>query len=494
MGEFLRIGHTSQLQPHSTSPNERRLELQRTADETASIIREAASKESTILTVTHFDADGLTAGAIAFEAVKRLNTIAHLRIVENLSEKTIEEIGAIDADFIMFSDIGSGYLDIVSKGLKNREIVIADHHQVLGEAPPNLHHFNTHLLGFNGSEEISGAGTAYLLAKAIDPKNVDLSSLAIVGCLGDQQDKGPKRSLIGLNNEILEDAVKAKLVDVTQDLVLFGRQTRPIHRAIASTTTPFLPGLSGEEDRCLALLDSVNIPTKVDDRWRTISDLSLEEKKRLVDKIIQHMISLKLSGEVALELIGSVYTLSKEEPSTPLRDAREYGSLLNACGRMGKPGLGIALGLGDRGAAFEEAQQVYSEYRKFLSKYMNWITQDPKSLVQKGHLVIVRGEGVIDENMTGAVSSILSSSNLFGGSKVTLVVTVTKEGESKVSARGTDQLIEKGLNLGKILQDLSPKYGGYGGGHAIAAGATVERQSLESFLTQFEKTIESTIK
>ncbi len=411
------------MQPHSTSLNDRRLELQRTADETASTIREAASKESTILTVTHFDADGLTAGAISFEAVKRLNTIVHLRIVENLSEKTIEEIGAIDADFIMFSDIGSGYLDIVSKGLKNREIVIADHH-----------------------------------------------------------------------TEILEDAVKAKLVEVTQDLVLFGRQTRPIHRAIASTTTPFLPGLSGEEDRCLALLDSVNIPTKVDDRWRTISDLSLEEKKRLVDKIIQHMISLKLSGEVALELIGSVYTLTKEEPSTPLRDAREYGSLLNACGRMGKPGLGVVLGLGDRGACFEEAQQVYSEYRKFLSKYMNWITSDPKSLVQKGHLVIVRGEGVIDENMTGAVSSILSSSNLFGGSKVTLVVTATKEGESKVSARGTDQLIEKGLNLGKILQDLSPKFGGYGGGHAIAAGATVQRQSLEPFLTQFEKTIESTIK
>ena len=191
---------------------------------------------------------------------------------------------------------------------------------------------------------------------------------------------------------------------------------------------------------------------------------------------------------------GSVYTLSKEEPSTPLRDAREFGSLLNACGRMGKPGLGVALSLGDRGASFEEAQEVYSEYRKFLSKYMNWITSDPASLVQKGHLVIVRGEGVIDENMTGAVSSILSSSNLFGGSKVTLVVTATKEGESKVSARGTDQLIEKGLNLGKILQDLSPKYGGYGGGHAIAAGATVQRQSLEPFLTQFERTVESTIK
>src|SRR5207237_2327480 len=191
----------------------------------------------------------------------------------------------------------------------NREIVIADHHQVLGEAPPNLHHFNTHLLGFNGSEEISGAGTAYLLAKAIDPKNVDLSSLAIVGCLGDQQDKGPKRSLIGLNTEILKDAVEAKLVEVTQDLVLFGRQTRPVHRAIASTTDPFLPGLSGEEDRCLALLDAARVPTKIDDRWRTISDLSLDEKQRIVEKIVAHIISLNLKGEIIMDLIGYVYSL-----------------------------------------------------------------------------------------------------------------------------------------------------------------------------------------
>src|SRR2546428_5190641 len=227
LGEFQRIGHTSQLQPLSTSLSERRLELQRTADETASIIREAASKESTILTVTHFDADGLTAGAISFESVKRFNTIVHLRIVENLSEKILEEISSIDADFIVFSDIGSGYLDIVSKGLKNREIVIADHHQVLGDAPPNLHHFNTHLMGFNGSEEISGAGKSSLLGKDIDAKNVDLSPLALVGCLGGQQDKGPKRSLIGLNLEILNAAVNAKLVESSQDIALFGRQTSP---------------------------------------------------------------------------------------------------------------------------------------------------------------------------------------------------------------------------------------------------------------------------
>src|SRR5207247_1730802 len=94
----------------------------------------------------------------------------------------------------------------------------------------------THILGFNGSEEISGAGTAYLLAKALDSRNVDLSPMAIVGALGDQQDKAAKRGFKGLNSEILKDAVDSRLIEVKQDLIFFGRQTRPVHRAIASTT------------------------------------------------------------------------------------------------------------------------------------------------------------------------------------------------------------------------------------------------------------------
>ncbi len=479
--------------PHSASEEDKRLELQRQANETASFIRETASNETPVLLATHFDADGLSAGSIMLGAVTRLTTTAHLRVIESLNENVLNELDQIDSNLIIFSDIGSGYLNMISKILKNRDIVVADHHQSLGEASPNLHHFNTHLMGFDGSNEISGAGTAFLLAKALDARNVDLSPLAVVGCLGDQQDKGPRRTLKGLNAEILAEAVGAKLVEVTQDLILFGRQTRPIHRAIASTTTPFLPGLSGEEDKCLALLDAANILTKVDDRWRTISDLSLEEKQRVVEKIIDHMISLKVSGEVALDLIGSVYTLVKEEPWTPLRDAREYASLLNSCGRMGRPGLGIALGAGDRGTAFQEAQEAYAEYKKSLSKYMNWITNDPEALRQRRHLVIVMGEGVIEENMTGAVSSLVSSSNLFGGSKITLVTTTTKNGEAKVSTRGTEELVEKGVNLGRILQDLTSKYGGNGGGHAIAAGATVARQELEKFLAEFEGTIDSVL-
>ncbi len=452
------------MQPRSNSDEDKLARLHKHASETASLIREKAS-DDTILLTSHFDADGISAGSIMLGAVNRLESFPHLRIIDSVNERILDQIEAIESDLVIFTDIGSGYLEIISKILRNRDIVIADHHQPLGEPGSNLHHFNTHILGFDGSEEISGAGTAYLLAKALDSRNTDLSAMAIVGALGDQQDKGPERRFRGLNADILRDAVDSKVIEVTKDLIFFGRQTRPIHRAIASTTDPFLPGLSGEEDRCLALLDAAGI----------------------------HTISSTFPGEIVLNLIGSVYTLTREEPGTSLRDAREFATLLNSCGRMNRAGLGVAIGIGDRRESYQQAQQLYSEYKTQLSKYMNWVATAQNATRTGRNVVIVNGKGIIDESMTGAVSSLISSSKLFGESKVTVVTTLTRSGEAKVSTRATEQLVQKAVNLGKILQDLSPKYGGIGGGHAIAAGATIPAGVLDKFLADLEKSIDDVL-
>jgi len=197
------------LQPRSSSDGDKLARLHKQASETASLIREKAS-DDTILLTSHFDADGISAGSIMLSAVNRLSSFPHLRVIDSVNERILDQIEAVESDLVIFTDIGSGYLEIISKILRNRDIVVADHHQPLGEPGSNLHHFNTHILGFDGSEEISGAGTAYLLAKALDSRNTDLSAIAIVGALGDQQDKGPERRFKGLNLDILKDAVDSK--------------------------------------------------------------------------------------------------------------------------------------------------------------------------------------------------------------------------------------------------------------------------------------------
>ena len=125
---------------------------------------------------------------------------------------------------------------------------------------------------------------------------------------------------------------------------------------------------------------------------------------------------------------------------------------------------------------------------------MNWVTTAPNAVRTGKYVVLVNGQGVIDESMTGAVSSLISSSKLFGESKVTVVTTLTKSGEAKISTRATEQLVQKGVNLGKILQNLSPKYSGVGGGHAIAAGATIPSTDLDKFLGDLEKSVDEVLR
>jgi len=451
--------------------------------EVAQIILDYAKRGNFFLIVSHFDADGLASAGIIGKALARLDVPFHLRIVDHLDEELIEEIKKIGHDVLVFTEIGSGYLDLIQDKLSNEnKVIIIDHHQPVLKDSSKIVHLNPHFYGFDGSREIAGSGIVYLVAKEVDNQNVDLSTLAVVGALGDMQDKCDKRSLCGLNDFIAKESVKQGYLKISIDLIFYGRETRPLHKALAYTTNPFLPGLSGEEDKCLALLTSSKINLKNGEKWRTIADLSLEEKQLLLSKIIGFLSASGFPGKKALDLIGTVYTLVKEEKNTPTRDAREYAAILNACGRMGKTGLGISLCLGNRTLSLQEAQQVLFDYRKTLAKYIRVLTENPSYVQEMERVYVIRGDDWIDENMTGALASMLSSSGVLNEDKVIIVLAKSKESLTKISARANENMISKGVNLGGILQDLSKAYKGVGGGHDIAAGANIPTEFIDKFL------------
>lgn len=450
------------------------------ANDAAKVIEEHAKAGDFICAISHLDADGIAAAGIVGQLLTRLEAHFRLQIAKQIDETLIEELAKEDARLYIFTDLGSGYLDQMGNYFTKSDVVTLDHHQPVGKVFSRLSHVNPHLQGFDGASEISGAGVAYLTARGLNEKNVDLAVLAVIGALGDMQDRNKQRALQGLNDLIVKDAVSADYLKVETDLILYGRETRPISQALSHTTNPFIPGLSGEEDRCLGFLVNLGIDLKSDDRWRTLTDLTTDEKQKLFSELVKYLISKEASSDIALSLVGAVYTLTNEDRGTPLRDAREYASLLNACGRMGKGGLGVSICMGDRGKAFEEAQGVLSEYRKTLAKYMDWLAGPPRRIQETEVLYVIRGEGVIDEKLLGAVSSMLTG--LFKPDKPIIAFTTTEKGDIKVSARGTDLLIARGLNLGLILQRAAEEVSGKGGGHNIAAGAQIPKDHLEDFL------------
>jgi len=454
------------------------------------VIRKRASGSGFIHVVSHLDADGLAAAGVVGTALARLNATFRIRIERWLDERIVESIIADKPSLVVFSDFGSGDLDVLNSELKGKESVVLDHHQPVGEADPAFVHVNPHIFEIDGSRDISSAGIAYFVGKALNKANVDLASVAIVGALGDLQDKYEQRGLGGPNALVVEDAEKAGYLRTETDLMFFGRETRPIHKALACTTTPFIAGISGEEDKSLAFLVSLGITPKRGEKWRALRDLAEDEKKKLFNALADYMVSRGLAGDVPLSLRGNVYTLTREEPWTPLRDAREFSVLLNATGRMDKPSLGIAICMGDRGAALEEANAVLEEYRRTITKYLNWLMEPDMGRIEElSNIYVVRGEGVIDDKIIGTVSSILSTSLKKPEKPIIAYSIVQKENLAKISARAIDMVVRRGLNLGEILRLAAEKCSGKGGGHNIAAGAQVPINELDGFIKTVDELI-----
>src|SRR6056297_1642821 len=135
-------------------------------DRAQACARRLTEADSVIL-ASHIDADGLTSAAIASTALERAAIPHDVVFKKQLDETEIASITASEHDTVLFSDFGSGQLDVISEheAAGDFEPVIADHHQP-ADAETEFH-LNPLLEGINGASELSGAGASYLLARAL---------------------------------------------------------------------------------------------------------------------------------------------------------------------------------------------------------------------------------------------------------------------------------------------------------------------------------------
>src|SRR4030065_1553557 len=185
----------------------------------AKAILETVEKDGVIHVFSHLDADGVAAAGIIGKALWRLDAQFRIKVTQWVDDKIINEIIASKPHLVVLTDFGSGYVGLLNEKLPNQKIVILDHHQIVGNnTNTGGVQLNPHLHGIDGATDVSGSGVAYFAAKAIDPRNVDLAPIALVGALGDMQDRYDQRKLGGLNQLIVDDSVNAKLVSVEKDL------------------------------------------------------------------------------------------------------------------------------------------------------------------------------------------------------------------------------------------------------------------------------------
>jgi single-stranded-DNA-specific exonuclease len=440
---------------------------------------ELSNRGARILVVTHIDADGLSSGSIAFSALARKNFAVSVRSIPDLDPRAIEKLKADKFDFYLFTDLGSGLLGALSSSFGDGFVVL-DHHQVPEGDSSHPRLINAWNYGYDGGVEACSSTMAYAFAKALDERgNVDLSTIALVGALGDRQDKGDGRLLGGLNKVALDDAVSKGLIALSNDLLFYGRETRPVHEAIAMSYSPFIAGLSGAKDAALAALSNSGFKLKEGGRWRTLGELSNEEKQKVIEVISGFIASAGHGSDLLKDLVGTVYTFEFEDPLTPLRDAREFASVLNACGRMDRTDLGLSICIGDREEALRQALALMSEYRAKLNKAIQKLQLETDKVATKGDVMLVMGEEFIEERMTGSVSSLLASSDRFRD-KLVLVRAKSGDSELKYSSRIGDSYPGK-VNLGEVMREAAESVGGVGGGHSMAAGAKIPFARRDDF-------------
>lgn len=420
-------------------------------------LREAAEligSVKRVRVVSHYDSDGISSAAVLAGMLRNASKPFQVTMSRSLDAHLIERLKSEMNDLVIFSDMGSGQLDLIG-GLNARAVVL-DHHKVTDDTD-TIVHINPSMWGFNGTTDVCGATASFLLAQHIDETNWALSPCALAGAYGDMQHLGGYR---GINLLVLKKALEKGQIEERLSLSLQGGSAL---EAIGQSAEPYFRGYSGRKDLVTDLCSQISV-----EPGKQFADYTEAELRRLSSVL---MLMLASSG-CPYEHISQIVSVQHVVKSSGMTIS-ELSSLANACGRSERYSVGLAMELGDDQAT-AEAKSLRTQYN---GRVLERLIALEEGVEQMEHIQCFRSD---DASLAGALCGLYMS---FIGDKSKPTVTYSLAGESyKISARGTKQLVEKGLDLASGLSTASGSVGGVGGGHVIAAGATVPREELRRFL------------
>jgi RecJ-like exonuclease len=436
------------------------------------------SYDGVIRIITHYDTDGITSAAIMTRTLDRIGKDFHLSFLNQLDSKKMQKISEERYGMFLFLDLGSGNLGDMQKFFNSRKVIIADHHQIQGSIDGgNKNIIILNPLEFGISENISGSGVTYLIARALGKENTDLSALAVIGAVGDSQigSIGENWGLFGLNKEILKDATTAKKINIGMGLRIWGRKGRPIHKALEYCTDPYIPGVSGSESAAVQFLSEIGIKMKNEDgSWKSLAQLTEEEQKKLADGIIKERI--KGNETNPHYIFGEFYEFMEKDASY---DVGEFATVINATGKTMNPWLGMSLCIGNS-AEYSRVRDIYEGYRRDIGKALSWVEKNKSIIKENENGFYLMGGKNISEHIISNVVSILNKSG-FSNNKPVFAFVDTEDGGVKISARLGGNPAEK-INIMEIVLSAAKECGGEGGGHKMAAGAMIPKGKEEMFI------------
>lgn len=428
------------------------------------MLKEHIENDDVIRIISHNDADGISSAAVLANALAEEDVQFHTTIIPRLKGDIVNQLRHEKYDLFIFSDMGSPF--IKEFNTYKHDVIVADHHQVNDtEAESNVVHLNPHLFGIDGSKDLCGAGSSYLTIRGLDKKH--LAYFALIGAFGDMQGQN---GFTGVNKLIVDDAIESGTLEIHEGLKIVSKSSEPIFKSLAYTFSPPLPKISGDFEGAREFLERMNLSYGI-----KFTDLEDEEKDLLKEALMS----------INPDIFGDCYTVPKEVPL--LRDLEEYSYILDACGKNKKQGLGLSIALGERDQALDTALKLQSQYRDQIVKGLEWIKK--QGAEQLNSIQYLYSEDKVLKSVMGTIASIGLSVELLDDSKPVIGLSRLHK-DIKISGRTTRNMVAKGVNLGKALQDSSNNFGGTGGGHDIAAGAMVAYEFKDKFLHLVDEMVE----
>lgn len=431
---------------------------------------------------SHIDCDGICSGAILSTILDRQNKEHEIEFVNLDVLDNIE----LTHELTIFSDLGSGQ-SVDANAKEGQKIIILDHHPPLRDLDYGNDKNYTYLEinpihhGIDGSYYVCGGGLCYFLAKEFGYD--DLSWIGVLSAIGDMQNT-KSGHFEGLNEIIQQDAIDGGYLEVTKnDLNIYGRNTRPLFVALSYFSDVKLP-ITNNTTETMAILEELGIDEK--HNRKTLNELTMAEKGKLYQYLVG-MLSKVVPGKyvkyIPQLIIGDSYTFLKEDPSSFLRDASEFSTAMNACGRNHEEKVAMEVLKGDRFVALDELETVSLEHRRNLAQSIARVAEsDETNIIEMENLQYFDGTGIKPEIVGTITGMILGYCNW---KKPVIGFTQTDEKGLKVSLRCSRLLSYDGIHFGNIIRQVASDVGGTGGGHSMACGAYIPIDKKSEFLELF---------
>ncbi len=416
---------------------------------------------------THYDADGLSSAGILANTLYRAGKEFVVTTFTSLDEENMREIADCGAECIIIADLGASYIkELEALG---KDVVVLDHHTMRDDSEAIVY-ANPHMFGVDGMVGACGATMSFLFSVAYDERNWDLVQIAFAGIAGDKQHLN---GLVGFNTYLLKEGERRGYIrPVGGSLIPSGVLSRSLYIGVE----PYIRGISGNQSAVMDMLKEANIAP--DSQYVVLTD---DERRRLSSMIAVRLTQQGVTSATMTELMRERYHLKDWG-----MDAETFAELLDACGRMMLQGVGVAMCMGSRDDLLR-ANELRNDYNKSILDAV--IALDAKGLTQMDHIQY------LDSSQTGFTGVICGvAMRYFADPEKPTIGMNSSEDKVKLSARATNHLLDKGVDLANALYLSAKSVGGEGGGHRIASGGTIGQGTEQEFLRNLDDIIGEQLK